>query len=368
MLFSVINKKTKKYLVSLFIGAMVCTIAMPIPVRAGVWGETFLSAAFKEILEIIYKQIQSLLLGIGKRLAIGLARDAANRLVAGAGGKKTAFITDYKAYILGVALDEGLLYMNDLLTNVTGGRASAINYVVAGGSLERLGMNYLNILNAEVNAAFVKSRCQYTLNQYSKNVPLELGSGDWRLLNATISNDCNNPLGLSLMIKEETERTISSKQDLAKTRAIAGKGFTGVEVDGKIVSPGSIIAEVTQTTHDEVLRMIGNSKDWGELLASAASAFVNQALQNMYQRGFEEVSKGLRRTLGQVDSKLKAARNDLQKQLGPGSYFLRNANQQLGGYPGQYSGKYTGVQQSIVNFNTQPELSCGQNNSGCFDP
>ncbi|QQR78487.1 MAG: hypothetical protein IPJ68_05430 [Candidatus Moraniibacteriota bacterium] len=303
------------------------------------------------------EQLLALLKGIAKRVAIGLARDTANKLVSGGSSKKAAFITDYKEYIYGIALDEGMIYMNDLLTTVTDGKSSALNYVVAGGSLQQLGMSYLNYMNAEVNAAFAADRCKFNLDQYTPNAMVSLGEGDWRVLNAVVSVDCNNPLGMSLMIKEETQKKINQQQEIAKTKAIAGKGFTGVEINGKTVSPGSIIAGVTETTQTEVLKLVGNSTEWGELIAAAAGAFANQALNNMYQKGFEMVSQNISRELGKVDSKINEARTDLQRQLGPGSQFMRNSNQQLGGWSGSASsaGKYTGVQQSLVNFNSTPD-------------
>ena len=351
--------RARKYIASLLIGTILVTTSAPLPAQAGVWGESIASGFLKQALEVIWEQIQAVLLGIAKRVAIGLARDAANRLVAGGASKKAAFITDYKQYIYGIALDEGLIYMNDLLTSATGGKSSALNYVVAGGSLQSLGMNYMNYLNAEVNAAFQKDRCKYNLDQYTPNAMVSLGQGDWRVLNAVVAYDCNNPLGMSLNIKEETQRKINRQQEINKTKAVAGQGFLGVEVNGKTVSPGSIISDVTSKTQTAVIDMIGTSSKWGELLAAAAGAFANQALNNLYQRGFEMVSQNISRELGKVDQQIRGARQDLQQQLGPGSQFLRNANQQLGGWSGgSTTGRYTGVQQSVVNFNSVPS-TCG---------
>ena len=335
---------------------ILASTSVPLTVRAGVWGVSIASSLLKQALESIWEQIQAVLLGIAKRVAVGLAQDAANKLVAGGSSKKAAFITDYKEYIYGVALDEGMIYMNDLLTTVTDGKSSALNYVVAGGSLQQLGMNYMNYMNAEVNAAFAADRCKYNLDQYTPNAMVSLGEGDWRILNAVVSVDCNNPLGMSLMIKEQTQKKINQQQEIAKTKAIAGHGFTGVEINGKTVSPGSIIADMTSKVQTTVIDNIGTSTKWGELLAAAAGAFGNQAMNNLYQKGFEMVSQNISRELGKVDSTIRDARTDLQRQLGPGSQFMRNSNQQLGGWSGSVSsaGKYTGVQQSVVNFNSTP--------------
>jgi hypothetical protein len=342
----------KRLLASLLMFSVVFTAAAPLPARADVWGGNILGAMLNRALAAIWEQIEALLVGIAKRVALELARDAANRLVAGGSTKKPAFITDYKEYIYGAALDESMIYMNDLLTNVTGGKNSALNYVIAGGSLQTLGMSYANYLNNEVQAAFARDMCRYNLDQYTNDALGSLQKGDWRVFNAVASVPCNNPLGLTLQIKDATQQRYNQKQETAKARAIAGQGFLGVEVNGKVITPGSIIQGVTEKTNTVVLDLVPNAGKWGELLAAAASTFVNQALNNLYQRGFEEVAKNINRELGKVDKDLLKARRSLQQQLGPGSQFLRNANQQVGG-------KYTGVQQSVINFNPNPGCSDG---------
>jgi hypothetical protein len=355
------EKKFRKYMAAVLIGAMLFTTSAPLPARAGVWGEAMMSQFVKQVLEVIFEQIMALLLGIAKRVAIQLARDAANKLVAGGASKKPVFITDYKAYIYGAALDESLVYMNDLMTTATGGKNSSLNYLINGGSVQRLGMDYLAHLNNEVNAAFAKDSCKYTLDQYSSDTVTAISVGDWRVLNATVGSNCNNALGMSQQMKEAAQRRREVSQEQAKARAIAGKGFTGVEVNGKIISPGSVIGDITSSVQNEVTGLIGKSSKWGELLAAAAGAFANQALNNMYQRGFEEVSKVVSRELGNVDKKIAGERRNMQRTLGPGSQFLRNVSQQRGGT----NGKYTGVQQSVVNFNPVPGCRNEAGLAGC---
>ena len=356
--------KFRKYVASLLIGAVLFTTAVPIPARAGVWGESIAAALLERALATIWEQIQAVLLGIAKKVAITLARDAANRLVAGGSSKKPVFITDYKQYIMNAAREEGMIYMDSLLTSALGGKSSMLNYIIAGGSLEQLGMNYMNYINADVTSAFAKDNCKYNLDQYSPNPMVSLGQGDWRVLNAIVSNDCNNPLGMRRTIIDQTRRQISAAEEIAKTKAIAGQGFVGVEINGKTVTPGSVISDVTSKVQTAVIDQIGMSTKWGELLAAAAGAFANQAMNNLYQRGFELVAKNITRELGKVDTQIKGARADLQRQLGPGSQFLRNSNQQLGGWNGSAAsnGKYSGVQQSVINFNTTPNCTVAQ---GC---
>ena len=355
------KKKTKsirKFLASILIGTILLTTSAPVTVQAGVWGESIAGTFLGEILDKIWQVIQGILFGIAKKVAVGMARDAANRLTAGGMDKKPAFITDYRQYIFGAAIDEGLLFMDDLLTQSTGGKGSTLNYVAAGGSVQALGKQYLSLLNSEVKSSFANDNCKYNLDQYTPNPLSSIAKGDFRVLNAVVTYPCNNPLGMTNIAKQNVQRQVSARQKESEIKAIAGKGFTGVEVNGKIVSPGSIIEGITTDAQTMAGKLITYSQGWSELLAAAAGAFVNQALSNMYQKGFEDVSKKINRELGKVDSKLNKARADISKELGPGAVFLRNAEQHIGGRGNAGTGKYTGVQQSLVNFNSSPSM-CG---------
>lgn len=348
----------RKILVSFLIGAMLIGTSAPAPARAGVWGESIASGLLKQVLEVIWEQIQAILFGIAKKVAVGIARDQANRLTSGGMDKKPAFITDYKQFIFDVAIDEGLLYMDDLLSDTLGGKGSLLNYVAGGGSIEALGKQYMNVLNSEVKSTFAADNCKYTLDQYTPNPLSSIKKGDWRVLNAA-TFPCNNPLGLSNKTKNNVQRKANAVSQQKQVEAIVGNGFKCVEDKNKrCVGPATIIQDITAAANKLPFDLITGSQKWGELLSSAAGAFVNQALSNMYQKGFEDVSKKLNRELGKVDAKLGAARADLHRQLGPGAVFLRNAEQHLSGNGNPGTGKYTGVQTSVVYFNSGQLPDC----------
>lgn len=348
----------RKVLGSLLIGVMLIGTSAPAPARAGVWGESIASGLLKQVLETIWEQIQAILFGIAKKVAVGIARDQANRLTAGGMDKKPAFITDYKQFLFDVAIDEGLLYMDDLLSDTLGGKGSVLNYVAGGGSIEALGKQFLSVLNQEVKSGFQADNCKYTLDQYTSNPLSSIKRGDWRVLNAA-TFPCNNPLGLTNKTKNNVQRKSNAAAQQKQVEAIVGKGFLSVkDKNGKVTSPATVIEGITTDVQNASLKLITGSTKWGELLSSAAGAFVNQALSNMYQKGFEDVSKKLSRELGKVDAKLGAARADLHRQLGPGAVFLRNAEQHIGGNGNPGTGKYTGVQTSVVYFNSGQLPDC----------
>lgn len=361
------KRKFQRFMAAFLVGAVLLTTSAPLPARAGVWGESLASGFLKQALEIIWEQIQALLFGIAKRVAIGIARDQANRLTAGGMDKKPAFITDYRQFIYGVVLDEALLYMDDLISQYTGGKNMELNYIAGGGSVQAIGQKYLALLNNEVKSNFSKENCKYNLDEYSPNPLHSLMKGNWRVANAMVTYPCNNPMGMTRHTRQNVERRISTRNAQQTAEAIAQKGYNSIkDKNGNIISPGSLINDVTSKIQNSATTMLENTGKWGELLAAAAGAFVNQALSNLYQKGFEDVSKKINRELGKVDSKLKAARADLSRELGPGAVFLRNAEQHLNGQGSAGTGKYTGVQQSVVNFNShQAGVHCGTGIDSC---
>lgn len=353
------KRKFQRFMAAFLVGAVLLTTSAPLPAHAGVWGESLASGFLKQALEVIWEQIQALLFGIAKRVAISIARDQANRLTAGGMDKQPAFITDYRQFIYGVVFDEALLYMDDLISQYTGGKNMELNYIAGGGSLQLVGQKYLALLNAEVRTNFSKENCKYNLDQYSPNPIHSLMQGNWRIANAMVTFPCNNPMGMTRHTRQNVERQLATRSQEETAKAIANKGYKCItDKNNKCITPGSLIADVTTNVENSAMDMLKGAGKWGELLSSAAGAFVNQALSNLYQKGFEDVSKKINRELGRVDSKLKAARADLTRELGPGAVFLRNAEQHLNGQGSPGTGRYTGVQQSLVNFNAGAPSDC----------
>lgn len=352
----------RKRIASIFLVSFLC-MTVPAPTaRAGVWGEEILSDLMTIAIEKVLKFVEDMLKGIAKSLAVQLAVRQANKLTGDGHKNGPSFITDYKRYIYSIALDESLIYVNDFMTQTLGAKYSGLVYVAASGNLQSLGRNYMNYLAAEANAGLKDSySCKYTLDQYSNNPLTSLQKGDWRVFNALIANPCNNPTGYTNQVKRAFQEDLQRRTDLARTRAIAGQGFTGTEKKGIITAPGSVIKDVTAKTQTLAMDLIPNANGWGEILSAAAGAFVNTVMTNLIQRGFESVAKKVDRELGKVDKQVLEARRDIEKELGPGAAFFRNNIQQIGNAEANnYKiGGQTGGQ-AKVNFPTVPSCIDGQ--------
>lgn len=113
-----------------------------------------------------------------------------------------------------------------------------------------------------------------------------------------------------------------------------------------------------QPKHRRLLWSLFLQQETGKAIAAAAGAFANQAMNNLYQKGFEMVSQNISRELGKVDSEIRGARNDLQQQLGPGSQIHAECKPAARRMEWQRfeHGEVPGVQQSVVNFNSTPSI------------
>lgn len=342
----------------------VITFSAPKPVYA--W-DAIPAELLGQAIQKIVDFLDQFLRGIAKSLAVQMAVRQANKLTGDGHKNGPSFITDYKRYIYSIALDESMVFVNDFLTETLGAKYSGLVYVAASGNLQSLGRNYMSYLAAEANAGLRDTNfCKYNLDQYTNNPLTSLQNGDWRVFNALVANPCNNPTGYTYEVKRAFQEDLQRRSDLARTRAIAGQGFTGTEKNGVITSPGSLIKDMTAEVNNSAMKLIPQATGWGEVLSAAAGAFVNQVMTNMIQRGFESVAKKVDRELGKVDKKVLEARQEIEGSLGPGAYFLRNNVQQIGNtVTNNFKvGGTTG--QSKVNFPTTPASPvCGDGSPAC---
>lgn len=328
-------------------------MSAPQPVYA--W-DAVVAASFHRMIDTLWEAIQGLLKGIAKRLAVELAVRKANEVTGDGHKNSPTFITDYKQYLQQAVYQETMIVANDFLTETLGAKYSGLVYTVASGNLQSLGRNYVSYLAAEAQEGLRSQTCKYNLDQYTVDPLTSLRNGNWRVFNAVVSNPCNNAAGYSAEVRKFFQEDLKKRAERAKVKAIANQGFIGSEKNGIITAPGVLIKDLTAKVNALPYDLIAPANEWTEILAAAAGAFANTVMSNLVQRGFESVAKKVDRELGNVDRKVTEARQDIEKELGPGAYFLRAAAQQ-----GASIGS-TNTQQGTVNFPTDGGVYC---NGGC---
>lgn len=336
--------------VAIFFMAGFLFVSAPQPAYA--WDAT-IGAAFHRAIDSLWQAIQGLLKGIAKRLAVELAVRKANEVTGDGHKNSPTFITDYKQYLQQAVLQETMIVANDFLTETLGAKYSGLVYTVASGNLQSLGRNYVSYLAAEAQAGLYSETCKYNLDQYTVDPLTSLRNGNWRVFNAVVSNPCNNPAGYSAQVRKFFQEDLKQRAERAKVKAIANQGFIGSEKNGIITAPGVLIKDLTSKVNALPYDLIAPANEWTEILAAAAGAFANTVMSNLVQRGFESVAKKVDRELGNVDKKVTEARQDIEKELGPGAYFLRATLQQSA------STGNTSTQQGTVNFPADGGVYCG---------
>ncbi len=339
----------RRGMVAFFISGFLL-VSAPKPVYA--W-DAIPAAAFHRAIDSLWQAIQGLLKGIAKRLAVELAVRKANEVTGDGHKNSPTFITDYKQYLQQAVLQETMIVANDFLTETLGAKYSGLVYTVASGNLQSLGRNYVSYLAAEAQAGLYSQTCKYNLDQYTTDPLTSLRNGNWRVFNAVVSNPCNNSAGYSAEVRRFFQEDLKKRAERAKVKAIANQGFVSSEKNGVITAPGILIKDLTAKVNALPYDLIAPANEWTEILAAAAGAFANTVMSNLVQRGFESVAKKVDRELGNVDKKVTEARQDIEKELGPGAYFLRATLQQSA------STGNTSTQQGTVNFPADGGVYCG---------
>ncbi len=353
-----LSQRWRKRIVVLFVAGCLWT-ANPQPAQA--WVAPY-DAIVRTALANLWEAIEGILKGLAKRLAVELAIRKANEVTGDGHKNSPTFITDYKQYLQQAVLTETSIVANDFLTETLGGKYSGLVYTVASGNLQNLGRNYVSYLATEAQAGLTNTPCKYTLDQYTVDPIRSLQQGNWRVFNALIANPCNNPAGYSTEVRKFFQADLKQRAERAKVKAIANQGFLGPEKNGVLTAPGILIKELTANTQALPGQLITQASKWSEILSAAAGAFTNTVMSNLVQRGFESVAKKVDRELGKVDKQVLDARKQIEEELGPGAYFLRNTIQQLGAGSNSTSG-----QQGNVNFPTSAGTPgvCGTGPGAC---
>lgn len=322
----ILKRSGRIFILFIFLASAV----FPAPVRAGYWGEEWMATFWQDMSGKIWAQMQAVILTNVKMLVINAINRQVEGLVGGVNGSGALFITNWEQYLIKVPEEENKLYMNDLLSQSTRGKCSGLNYEsIAKGKFD---MNYISTLcqSANFSSRGSDALLQVTIDQYSSAPLKDIQEGNWRTLNAMFNNPANNPFGFSMMAWEAQQKDLARRQEQAKTKAIAGQGFTGVEVNGVTVTPGRTVADLIQNVKTLGNNVLANAKDPGEFIGGVIGAVANQVITQMLQKGFDQVNTAIAREQNKFNKQIKDAAQDINKQLGPASQYIKGVNQLTG--------------------------------------
>lgn len=285
------------------------------PARAGYWGEATAAAFLQRQLNNAWEYVEGTLLGSLKVAAYRALSSKITQLITGQGGSGNSaqFITNWESFLYDEAKKVAKVAVNDFYVTSLRGMLDTGGYVPAYGSGG--GGGWPQQLKEIADASIFK-KPQYTLNEYCIDPSLMFQGEDMRCFNAYFSNPMNNPYGYSMAAQEVYLAETMRRQDIARTQAIAYKGYKGtVDKNGNTLTPGSTVAAMQEAMNSHLLGMPLAAKSSAEIATMTASTFVNSLLQQAVQQGMTRVET-------EVQNKVNEGINKVAQKLGPAAEFL----------------------------------------------
>lgn len=264
-----------------------------------------IAATYKQAIEVIWEQIQAALVAALKQEAINLINDTVNNLISGTTQAGSMFINDWEDYLFKSPQKEAGAYMNDFFTITTRGKSSGNFQSACGGASfsewRAAGAKEQIKASLEIDLTSMQS----DFEEWACDATEMFDSGSWEAYNAFMQPN-NNPIAYALMTESIYEEKARERREEAAAKAQAYQGFKATEDgNGIVLSPGSIIKDITSSANTTDNEMLANAKDVGEVIGltvgKIASKVIKQGIgnarknaQNQINEGICDASQGLR--------------------------------------------------------------------------
>lgn len=326
---------------------LLCIMIVPQPVAADTWGAAMLAAIWKQTAEKLYDNIQGVILGNLKLMAVQLLNEQIEQLIGGINGSGLLYISDWRQYLFDVPAQQNQLYVNDFLSQTTRGKCSSLNFksISAG----RLNASYFTSLCNQAQASVQYRTPVSNIDEFSTDPARSLAEGNWRVMNAMFANPANNPLGLALMTQQAQQADLTQRTEARKAEGVANQGFNSVKVGGVTVTPGRTVADMISNVKTLGNNILMAAENPAEFLSGLIVTVANRAINQLMQRGFEKAREVIQKEMAKVNQQIYRATSQINKVIGPAGQYLTGVNQQLGGANStlqsiQATGKYTLMQ------------------------
>jgi hypothetical protein len=308
------------------------TLLLSIPThsaQAGSWGETWASIQWKQYMEQILYQINGMMNGILKNVAIQIINQQVMIQVGGGSGQGPLFITNWQQFLYNQPQQIAQNYiLNDFFQATTRGRGSFSNYQGALVTKAETPQEALAQTNSDQKAwlsqegvvagltTFGSSGNTSNFNGYQKEVAKRtifaktptidiydctsnpsgiFEEGNWRCFNSFFQNPANNPLGYSMLAEEAYFSKLYQEQKKAEVIGQSYDGYLGkIDQNGNVILPGSTVKDTVSNTKDLGNKVIAGASNPYELMSSAITSAVTQAINEMFTRGIGEVQQSFR--------------------------------------------------------------------------
>jgi len=286
--------------------------------RADVWGANAMAAILKHTMERIDAEIHGAIMGALKIAAAESINSTVSSLISSGGTSGAMFITDWDDWLVKQPAETTKTYMNDFFTLATKGTSSSGNYVSASGSTEGTTGSYTNYLVEQAKKTTTESTLPQTdLSDYVSDPSEMFSAGNWQGFSSFVSNPANNPFGFTLMSQSVYQEKLDYEKKKAETQAIANKAFKSQTSGGKVITPGSTIADMYINAQDLGNKIIANANSIPEVI----TAVVTKIATNSIRQGIGTVQQSVQKEVTNVTTSVTSDINEAMQESGPGQLF-----------------------------------------------
>ena len=142
--------------------------------------------------------------------------------------------------------------------------------------------------------------------------------GSMKDLSTYVSGN-NSPWAFTWNAEEERMNRLEDEKYKAMTKAISGEGFTGKEVNGQTVTPGSLVKESMANTEDIGNKIIAGASSIPEIMTAVISKLVTKSIQN----GIGNVQARVQAEITEVTNRNITQMQNAVRTSGPGALYKR---------------------------------------------
>lgn len=307
----------KKKIISFVCASLVFSgiLFTPLSAYADYWGASLEGTIVGEALTKLREYTKNTLLGRLKVSAYQFLSQQITSIISGVGkpGGGAQFIQNWENYMYTQAGNTTRLAINDFFTMTLRGTGSSSSYVSAGASSGFGTQSHAQQLQKRGEAAVSTKVGKYTLDQYCTD-PFEMfGGGDLECF-VHYFDPFNNDFAYPLEVQKKYAEILAKEEEIAKTKAIAGSGFPGVEdkKTGQTMTPGTVIKGIFTSLNDQLIKLPAQATSPEEIATMTAGTFINslmkQAMQQglarvqneVYTRASQKINEGIRQAVGRL--------------------------------------------------------------------
>lgn len=340
---------------------LVCAVAFSAqPVKAGYWGENWMTTIFDNAFDQIMKQLEGAILAALKTAAVEMVNSKVGQMIGGSSLGDALFISDWNQFLYEKPANQVQLYMNDFFAVTLRGKSGSANYLGSGDVAGNVSGNYAAYLEGTARSSLAMNEedlgvsLEYTLDSYSPNPELLFAEGDYRGLNAFFSNPANNPFGYTFATTAFYSKQMTKEIERVKTEA-QSSGFIGKKQNGQTIAPAATIENMLSDAQNIGNNIMAAAENPGQLVGSIIGNVLSKYITNMIQKGVGKVQASIQREVRRVDNQIVGALDKANKKLGPAAEFTKEWSQKTDTYIKPYTSPPPSSQDPV----------CGSSSGAC---